>query len=68
MRDYYCRPNGRANTENIEKDIETAAQKEAIKKAAIGWIRVFGDTEAATVWNIVYETHVYRKSDVLIMR
>jgi hypothetical protein len=64
MGDYNCRPNGRANTKNIEKDIETAAQKEAIKKAAIEGIRVFGDTETTTVWNIVYETHVYRKSGV----
>ena len=45
-------------------EIETAAQKEAIKQATIAGIRRFTDAEAALVWRAVYETHVHRKSGI----
>ncbi len=45
-------------------EIETAAQKEAIKQATIGGIRHYPDIEAAAIWRAVYETHVHRKSGI----
>lgn len=45
-------------------EIETAAQKEAIKQATIAGIRHYADTEAALIWRAVYETHVHRKSGI----
>lgn len=47
-----------------EKEIETAAQKEAIKRATMEGIKQFPDVEAALVWRTVYETHVHRKSGI----
>lgn len=45
-------------------EIETAAQKEAIKNATIAGIQRFPDVEAALIWKTVYETHVHRKSGI----
>lgn len=45
-------------------EIETAAQKEAIKQATIAGIRNYTDIEAALIWRAVYETHVHRKSGI----
>lgn len=47
-----------------EGEIETAAQKEAIKIATIEGIKHFPNTEAALIWRAVYETHVHRKSGI----
>lgn len=47
-----------------EPEIETAAQKEAIKNATIAGLKHFPDTEAALIWRAVYETHVHRKSGI----
>lgn len=47
-----------------EPEIETAAQKEAIKNATIEGIKHFPDTEAALIWRAVYESHVHRKSGI----
>lgn len=47
-----------------EGEIETAAQKEAIKNATIEGIKRFPDVEAAIIWRTVYETHVHRKSGI----
>ena len=47
-----------------EGDIETASQKEAIKKATIEGIKHFPNTEAALIWQAVYESHVHRKSGI----
>jgi hypothetical protein len=45
-------------------EIETSAQKEAIKTATIDGIRAYNDVEAALIWRAVYETHVHRKSGI----
>lgn len=55
--------NGRIS-ESKASEIETAAQKEAIKQATIAGIRRYSDTEAALIWRAVYETHVHRKSGI----
>ena len=47
-----------------KNEIETAAQKEAIKTAIIGGLREHPEVEAAQVWRAVYETHVHRKSGI----
>ena len=47
-----------------ENEIETSAQKEAIKIATIEGIKQFPTTEAALIWKAVYETHVHRKSGI----
>lgn len=51
--------------ESKENDIETAAQKEAIKTATIEGIQHFPGVEAAIIWRSVYETHVHRKSGII---
>lgn len=45
-------------------EVETAAQKEAIKTATIEGIRAYNDVEAVLIWRAVYETHVHRKSGI----
>lgn len=45
-------------------EIETVAQKEAIKKATIEGIRNFKNVEASLIWRAIYETHVHRKSGI----
>ncbi len=45
-------------------EIETAAQKEAIKQATIDGMRNYSHVEASTIWRAVYETHVHRKSGI----
>lgn len=45
-------------------EIETAAQKEAIKQAVIEGIKRFSDVEPAAVWRAIYESHVHRKSGI----
>ncbi len=45
-------------------EIETASQKEAIKKATIEGIKHFPSVEAALIWRAVYETHIHRKSGI----
>lgn len=45
-------------------EVETAAQKEAIKTATIEGIRAHSEVEAALIWRAVYETHVHRKSGI----
>ena len=47
-----------------EGEIETSAQKEAIKQATIEGMKRFPDTEAALIWRTVYETHIHRKSGI----
>jgi len=51
-------------SESKQKEIETAAQKEAIKTTTIGGLRTFKGVEAAQIWRAVYETHVHRKSGI----
>ena len=51
-------------SESKKNDIETAAQKEAIKIATMQGIKQFPQVEAALVWRTVYETHVHRKSGI----
>lgn len=48
-----------------EAEIETAAQKEAIKKATMEGIKRFPGVEASWIWRAVYETHVHRKSGIM---
>ena len=57
-------PRARGVSESKAREIETAAQKEAIKTALIGGLRDYPDVEAAVVWRAVYETHVARKSGI----
>lgn len=45
-------------------EIETAAQKEAIRRATVEGIRRYPDMEAAEIWRAIYETHVHRKSGI----
>ncbi len=47
-----------------EAEIETLAQKEAIKYATIEGIKQFPNIEAASVWKAVYESHIHRKSGI----
>lgn len=47
-----------------KKEIENAAQKEAIKQSIIQGMRKFPDDEAAIIWKRVYEIHVHRKSGI----
>lgn len=46
------------------KNIETNAQKEAIKQATILTIRDYPHVEASTIWKAVYEVHIHRKSGI----
>lgn len=45
-------------------EIETAAQKEAIKISVIEGIKKFPEVEASKIWRGVYETHIHRKSGI----
>ncbi len=45
-------------------EIETAAQKEAIRNATVECLKHYPDVEAAAIWRAVYETHVHRKSGI----
>lgn len=45
-------------------EIESAAQKEAIKQSIIQGIRKFPQYESAQIWKRVYEIHVHRKSGI----
>jgi len=47
-----------------ENDIETAAQKEAIKQATIAGMKRYPNVEASVIWRAVYETHIHRKSGI----
>lgn len=47
-----------------EGEIETAAQKEAIKTATVEGLKHYPGVEAALIWRAVYETHVHRKSGI----
>lgn len=47
-----------------ESEIETLAQKEAIKKATISGIKRFPEIEVALIWRAVYESHIHRKSGI----
>ncbi len=51
-------------SDSKKNEIETAAQKEAIKKATIDGIKQFPTIEAALVWRSVYESHIHRKSGI----
>lgn len=51
-------------SESKLKDMETQAQKEAIKQAMMEAMRKFPTVEAALVWKAVYEIHVHRKSGI----
>ncbi len=46
------------------KDMETQAQKEAIKQATIEAMRKYPTVEAALIWKTIYEIHVHRKSGI----
>lgn len=46
------------------KDMETQAQKEAIKQTTIEAMREYPTVEAALIWKTVYEIHVHRKSGI----
>ena len=67
---YLAKYNDETNTYNgkvpsgAKKEIENAAQKEAIKQAIINGIRQFPDEEPANIWRRVYEIHVHRKSGI----
>ena len=52
---------GRLGTGKIN-EVETLAQKEAIKTTIIAGLQAFRDVEAASIWRAVYEIHVHRKS------
>ena len=45
-------------SESKKREIETAAQKEAIKATTINGLMYFKDIEASQIWRAVYETHV----------
>lgn len=45
-------------------DMETQAQKEAIKQATMQAMREYPEIEAALIWKAVYEIHVHRKSGI----
>ncbi len=51
-------------TETKQTEIETAAQKEAIKQATIEGLKQFPQVEASEIWRSVYETHIHRKSGI----
>ena len=51
-------------SESKLSEIETAAQKEAIKIAIIEGIKNFSEVEASLIWRAVYETHIHRKSGI----
>lgn len=57
-------PRIRKLSSSRSREIETAAQKEAIKISIISGLRTFKTVEAALIWRAVYETHVHRKSGV----
>ena len=45
-------------------EIETLAQKEAIKISVIEGMKKFSEVEASIIWRAVYETHIHRKSGI----
>ena len=47
-----------------EIDVESAAQKEAIKQSIIKSIEAFPQEEASNLWKIIYSSHVHRKSGI----
>jgi hypothetical protein len=51
-------------SESKLNEIETAAQKGAIKTATIEGMRKFADVETNLIWRTIYETHVHRKSGI----
>lgn len=51
-------------SESQKNNAETAAQKEAIKKAIVEVIRRFPEEEPAALWKVIYATHVHRKSGI----
>lgn len=51
-------------SEDTENKIETAAQKEAIKRATIETMQQFPQQDPADIWKAVYEVHVHRKSGI----
>jgi hypothetical protein len=53
-----------ALSNNKRDEIETAAQKEAIKCATLEGMRAFAEEDPASIWNMVYGIHVHRKSGV----
>ena len=55
--------NGYISEEKL-RNIETQAQKEAIKRAAVGTMQAFPNVEPAEIWKSVYEVHVHRKSGI----
>jgi len=59
-----AKPRTQSVNDSKKKEIEAAAQKEAIKTTIISGLRTFKDVEAAQIWKAVYETHVHRKSGV----
>lgn len=52
------------STRNRASEIETAAQKEAIKISVIEGLKHFPAVEASLIWRAVYETHIHRKSGI----
>ncbi|WP_405330134.1 BsaWI family type II restriction enzyme [Fibrobacter sp.] len=61
---YFTEKNQKRVTESQKSNAETAAQKEAIKRAIVEVIRRYPDEEPATLWKIIYATHVHRKSGI----
>lgn len=45
-------------------DVESAAQKEAIKQSIIKSIEAFPQEEASNLWRVIYASHVHRKSGI----
>lgn len=60
----YCDTHAKEHSGKKTNNIETAAQKEAIKEAIILGIRKFPSLEPASIWKRVYEIHVHCKSGV----
>ena len=48
----------------ILKDIEKAAQKEAIKETIIKGLQSYKESDAALIWRAIYEHHIHRKSGI----
>lgn len=46
------------------RDIEIAAQKEAIKQSVIQGLEHFPQVNAADIWRAIYEIHVHHKSGI----
>jgi len=52
---------------NKRNEIETAAQKYAIKQSIIQGMQIFPN-HISLLWHSIYEAHVYRKSGVADLR